>query len=129
MGKFTFRKEERLKSEKSIQELFNRGSSFYLFPFKVLTLINPDPASRFHQILISVSKRNFKKAVDRNLLKRRIREAYRTQKELLPVSPRYILGFIYTHKEILQGEEIARKTLLALRKIAKLDTGNSNGPN
>ena len=129
MGKFTFRKEEKLKSEKNIQELFSKGSSFYLFPFKVIVLLNPNPAARVHQILISVSKRNFKRAVDRNLIKRRFREAYRLQKEVLPTSPRLILGFLYTHKEILQGEEIAKKTLQALRKIPKLHAGNPTEPN
>jgi ribonuclease P protein component len=128
MGKFTFRKEEKLKSEKNIQELFTRGSSFYLFPFKVLVLPSPDPRARFHQVLISVSKRNFKRAVDRNLIKRRFREAYRLQKEALPLSPRLIIGFIYTHKEILQAEEIAKKTLQALRKIPKLHPGNPTDP-
>jgi ribonuclease P protein component len=129
MGKFTFRKEEKLKSEKNIQELFSRGSSFYLFPFKVLVLPNPSHGARAHQVLISVSKRNFKRAVDRNLIKRQFREAYRLQKEALPVSPHLILGFIFTHKEILQGEEIAKKTLQALRKIAKLHPGNPTEPN
>lgn len=129
MGKFTFRKEEKLKSEKKIQELFSKGSSFYLFPFKVLVLLNPNPRARVHQILISVSKRNFKRAVDRNLIKRRFREAYRLQKEVLNDSPRLILGFLYTHKEILQGEEITKKTLQALRKIPKLHPGNPTEPN
>ena len=120
MGKFTFRKGEKLKSEKNIQELFAKGSSFYLFPFKVLTLPSGDPI-KFHQVLISVSKRHFKRAVDRNLIKRRIREAYRLQKQsLAAVEQPLLIGFIYTHKEILQAEEIAKKTLQALQKIPKL---------
>ena|SRR5690606_30069285 len=121
MGKFTFRKEERLKKEKNIQELFSKGSSFYLFPFKVIFMANPDQDVPFHQILISVAKRNFKKAVDRNKLKRHIRESYRLQKAILPHSPKIIIGFIYTHKEILHWEEIAKKTLMALKKIPKLE--------
>jgi ribonuclease P protein component len=129
MGKFTFRKEERLKSEKTIQELFTGGSSFYLFPFKVIVLPNADQKARAHQLLVSVSKKNFKRAVDRNLLKRRIREAYRLQKEMLPASPALCLAFIYTHKEILQAEEIAKKTFQALRKIPKLHAGKSTEPN
>lgn len=124
MGKFTFRKDERLKSEKNIKELFSKGSSFYLFPFKVLVLPTPDPSVVRNQVLISVSKKNFKRAVDRNLIKRRIREAYRLQKEILSASPALLIGFIYTHKEILQGEEIAKKTLQALKKIPKLHTWN-----
>src|SRR6188768_1623853 len=99
MGKFAFRKEERLRKEKDIQELFDKGSSFYLFPFKVFILPNDDKES--HQVLISVSKKNFKRAVDRNTIKRRMREAYRLQKQILPELPRVKAGFIYSHKEIL----------------------------
>lgn len=124
MGKFTFRKEERLKKEKNIQELFSKGSSFYLFPFKVWVMLNPDPDYPFHQVLISVSKRNFKKAVERNALKRRIRESYRLQKQALPASPRFLIGFVYTHKEILHSEEIAKKMFQALKKIPNLGTQN-----
>ena len=119
MGKFSFSKEERLRKEKDIQELFAKGSSFYLFPFKVITFPNPSPSQTNHQILISVSKRNFKKAVDRNLLKRRIRESYRLQKQLLPVAPPLHIGFLYTHKEILSSAEISSKMVHALKRILK----------
>ena len=120
MGKFVFRKEERLRKEKIIQELFSKGSSFYLFPFKVFVLPNPDQSSSFHQVLLSASKRNFKKAVDRNLIKRRMREAYRLQKELLPTSTKMFLGFVYTHKEILLFDEIQRKMNQCLVRLGKM---------
>ena len=119
MGKFTFRKEERLSKEKHIQELFDKGSSFYLFPFKVFILPNPDPAFPVHQVLISVSKKLFPRAVDRNLIKRRIRESYRLQKELLPEKPKRIIGFVYTHKEILLFDELKRKLGQGLGRISK----------
>ncbi|MFM8741460.1 MAG: ribonuclease P protein component [Cytophagales bacterium] len=68
--KSTFKKEKRLSSKKQIEELFAKGFYFYLFPFKVVYL----PAkTTVTQVLISVSARSFKKAVDRNLIKRRIR--------------------------------------------------------
>jgi ribonuclease P protein component len=117
MGKFTFRKEEKLKKEKDIQELFDKGSSFYLFPFKVFFLTHPEPGSQVHQILISVSKRNFKRAVDRNLIKRRIREAYRLQKQSLAPSPPLLIGYVYTHKEILLFEEIKKRMALTFSKL------------
>src|SRR5687767_15833995 len=98
MGKHTFRKEERLSKDKLIQELFDRGSSFYLFPFKVFFMLNPDKDVRFHQVVISVSKRNFKRAVDRNLIKRRIREAYRLNKELIPIQNKLLIAYIYSVK-------------------------------
>ncbi|HEY3403298.1 MAG TPA: ribonuclease P protein component [Ohtaekwangia sp.] len=120
MGKFTFRKEERLRKEKDIQELFDKGSSFYLFPFKVFVLLHDQTEEPVHQILISVSKKNFKRAVDRNAIKRRIREAYRLQKQLLPDQPKLKTGFIYSHKEILDFEEIKRKMGQCLVKIPKI---------
>jgi ribonuclease P protein component len=118
-GKFTFSKAERLNKEKDIQELFDKGSSFYLFPFKVLTLPATENSSRVNQVLISVSRRIFKKAVDRNKLKRRVREAYRLQKEILLPAPFQRIGFIYTHKEILTSAEISAKMVHALRKISR----------
>ena len=122
MGKFTFRKEERLRKEKDIQELFDKGSSFYLFPFKVFVLLNEQAEYPSHQILISVSKKNFKRAVDRNKIKRRVREAYRLQKQILPDLPRLKTGFIYSHKEILDFEDVKKKMGQCLLKIPKMLT-------
>jgi ribonuclease P protein component len=125
MGKFTFRKEERLTKEKQIQELFDKGSSFYLFPFKVFFIPNPDQQSPHHQVLISVSKKNFKRAVDRNLIKRRMREAYRLQKHSLPAEPKYWIGYIYSHKEILLLEEVKGKMLQTFGRLSKLSSGSA----
>jgi ribonuclease P protein component len=120
MGKYTFRKEERLKSEKHIQELFKKGSSFYMFPFKVIFMVNHDPEVRAHQVLITVPGKNFKRAVDRNLIKRRIREAYRLQKEILEDLPKFIIAFVYTHKEILAFGDIQKPINRGLSKISKI---------
>jgi len=123
MGKFTFRKEERLRKEIDIQELFDKGSSFYLFPFKVIVRANPREEVPVHQVLISVSKRHFKRAVDRNLIKRRTREAYRLQKELLDASPLNLqLALIYSHKEILPFDDIKKKMQQCLLKAPKMLT-------
>jgi ribonuclease P protein component len=119
MGKFTFRKEEKLTKEKDIQELFEKGSSFYLFPFKVFVLPNPRPEASHHQVLISVSKKNFKRAVDRNLIKRRMRESYRLQKEALPPKPKLWIGYIYSHREIILLEEMKNKMLKTFTRITK----------
>ena len=117
MGKYTFRKEERLSKDKLIQELFDKGSSFYLFPFKVFFMTNPDQDTPFHQVVISVSKRNFKRAVDRNLIKRRIREAYRLNKELLPVRNKLLIAYIYSVKEILPSVQIHERLVKTLKKL------------
>jgi ribonuclease P protein component len=117
MGKHTFRKEERLSKDKSIQELFDKGSSFYLFPFKVFFMPNPDKDISFHQVVISVSKRNFKRAVDRNLIKRRIREAYRLNKELIPIQNKLLIAYIYSVKDILPSLQIQERLVKTFKRL------------
>jgi ribonuclease P protein component len=126
----TFAKAERLHSKKLIQELFTKGSSFYLHPFKVLILIHPNQTTLSHEILISVSKRNFKKAVHRNLIKRRIREVYRMEKHLLQSNPKLVLAFIYTAKTILSLPEIKQGLATSLKRVnQRLPTsGEPNTP-
>jgi ribonuclease P protein component len=117
MGKFTFKKHERLSKEKVIQELFEKGSSFYLYPFKVLVQENPDQTVPCHQILISVSKKNFKRAVDRNLIKRRIREAYRLNKGLLGERNKLLIAYIYSVKEILPSAQIQERLVKTFKRL------------
>src|SRR5688572_6472406 len=104
-----FGKKERLNNEILIKELFEKGSSFYLFPFKVHFLNNPDQNFPFHQVMFSVPKRNFKKAVDRNLIKRRMREAFRLNKQSLPASGKLLIAYIYSAKEILTFTQIQER--------------------
>ncbi|MCU0449958.1 MAG: ribonuclease P protein component [Bernardetiaceae bacterium] len=82
MALHSFCRHERLKSDKIIQELFKKGSSVFLYPFKIYYLpIAPQPVGFFWpKVLVSVSKRQFKRAVDRNRIKRLVREAYRLHK-------------------------------------------------
>jgi ribonuclease P protein component len=113
----TFRKEERLKSEKLIKELFEKGSSFYFFPFKVYVANNSDNTFPFHQVLFSVSKRNFKKAVDRNLLKRRMREAFRLNKHSIAASNKLVIAYIYSAKEILTFAQIQERLVKTFNRF------------
>lgn len=118
MGKqFSFKKEERLAGEKHIKELFEKGSSFYFFPFKVYVMLSVDKADTHHQVLFSVSKKNFKRAVDRNKIKRRLRESYRLNKNLLPESPRLLIAYIYTAKEILTFAQIQERLVKTLSRF------------
>ncbi|MBX2960862.1 MAG: ribonuclease P protein component [Cyclobacteriaceae bacterium] len=116
MGAFSFSKSERLSKRNSIQELFSRGSSFYIHPFKVLLMENPESGDG-HQVLFSVSKRNCKRAVQRNLIKRRMREAYRINKSRLPESPKLHLAYIYTSRDILDFHTIEEKFLESFKRL------------
>lgn len=114
--KHSFKKKERLKSKKLIKELFSKGSSFFLYPFKILYL----PASNgsvTNQAIIAVSSRSFKKAVDRNKIRRRIREAYRLNKSILNGNPPLIIAFVFVGKEILPYQNIEIKLKLILQRL------------
>lgn len=119
--RFTFPKSERLHSKKLIQELFTEGSSFYLYPFKVIYL--PNVHTDANQVLVSVSKKKFKLAVTRNKLKRLIKEAYRLNKHLLTdsqsTSSKLLIGYIYTSKEVLPYELIEAKLKKSLLRLSK----------
>jgi ribonuclease P protein component len=120
MGLETFGKAERLCSKKLIKELFNRGSSFYIYPFKVIHLPCPGGGDTPTQILISVPKRNFKKAVDRNKIKRRIKEAYRLNKQHFPsiADKPLTIAYIYTAKESLDYQSIQEKLKGTLQRLS-----------
>jgi len=108
----TFKKAERLCSLKTIGSLFDTGRSFNLQGIRIVYMFSDEdtllPSAR---VLISVPKRNFKRAVDRNLIKRRIREAYRNNKEPLYESlkeknKRVDIAIIWTATTILPSSGI-----------------------
>jgi ribonuclease P protein component len=119
-----FPAKERVKSQKIAEELFSKGSSHYLYPYRLLSLNDPLFKGNMPQVLISVPKRIFKKAVDRNRIKRQIREAYRLNKRKIFASfekdkmPAY-LGIIYTAKEKLDYKILEEKLILILERLKK----------
>lgn len=81
--RYTLGKTERLKSTKVIQSLFLKNQTLKAFPFKLVYLIEPSTQSFSQKVGVTVSKRQFKHAVTRNLIKRRMRECIRLNKSLL----------------------------------------------
>lgn len=89
-----FGKAEKLKRKKHIQEVFLHGKSITHFPIKLI--YHPLAEEQVHKCGVSVPKRNFKRAVDRNRIKRQMREAYRLNKNPLEtVDQKYALMFIF----------------------------------
>ncbi len=123
---FSLKKHEILRSKKKIKELFDDGSSFFIYPFKVYFLPGNGETN---QVLFSVSKKYFKRAVDRNLIRRRMREAYRLNKSILTEGKKNHLsmsiGLIYLSKEILSFRDIENKLKLVLVRLNKAALKNS----
>jgi len=118
----TFKKEERLSGKKKIEVLFSSGKSFYIKPFKVVWLFKNEPHKYPARLLITVPKRHFKKAVERNLIKRRIREAYRKNKELIysfmdNENVHLNMALVYAHSDLLSYQEIEKKIILVLQRL------------
>ncbi len=118
----TFSKDERLSSHRIISKLFASGSTFHLKPFRVTWMLTSLDVSYPVQVLMSVPKYNFRKAVHRNLIRRRMREAYRINKNIIYNSlaekeKQMVVCFTYTAKEIVSFDLIQGKIILLLQRL------------
>lgn len=110
----TLSKQERLSGKTTIEALVKKGSWLSTALFRVC--VTSGGETGLNRILVSVPKRNFKRAVKRNLLKRRIREAYRTQKGLL-ATPGHDLMFFYNATEVASSEAIRAEVADILSRL------------
>jgi ribonuclease P protein component len=122
----TFSKQERLKSRKLIDALFRSGKTFQVFPFRVFYLWEP-PSGISVQVGVGASKRNFKRAVDRNRIKRLMREGYRLQKQLLekqPGGPSLRVFILYTGKVLPALPQVMEKMAVILTRLRPAEPGS-----
>ena len=117
-------KHQKLKSRKSIEALFKQGNSTKEYPVMVVTMSNYLSDDTLYQVGFSVSKRNFKRAVDRNRIKRLMRECFRINQSILTQSieasnTQMVLMFIYLGKELPEFPALEEKIIRILARLAK----------
>jgi ribonuclease P protein component len=132
---YTLGKNERLKSRKAIDQLFTTGKSFSSFPFKVIYSKSNtgEQTTAEHQLkcAFSVSKKNFKKAVFRNRIKRLMREAYRLQKaelqaQLQQSSNCLSVFILYTSTDLPEYKAMLLKMDAVIKRLQKITSEEVN---
>jgi ribonuclease P protein component len=124
LSDFRLSTREKLKSEKELTRLFESGKSFTAYPIKVIYQITGETGNQSVQAAFTVSKRNFKRAVDRNRIKRLMREAYRLNKknflEKLKTSKssaRLIL--IFLDRKLPEFAQVHDKIIIILQRLSE----------
>ena len=122
--KNTYPKHEKLKSRLTIGLMFTEGKSVSKYPLRLVYVPLQDNETGVIKMGVSVSKKYFKKAVDRNYFKRILRETYRHNKHFLlqNTGKRYALMFMYQTKDRLSYEEINSKTIQLFEKFITQET-------
>ncbi len=125
--RFFLKKEERLCSRKQIENLFSEGEPFNDYPLKVIFTHSDFSGDFPARVAFAVSKKLFKKAVDRNLIKRRMREAYRLNKQILLSEDKFSkkdIFFIYTGRKISGFTEIENSMKRSLSRLSDITIQN-----
>jgi ribonuclease P protein component len=119
--KFTYPKKEKLKNQKLIEKLFLEGKSISVFPLRMIYLQTTFEDGSKLKTGVSVSKRNLKKAVDRNRIKRLLREAYRLNKleYFNNITTSYALMILYISKDDTDFDAVNSKLKLLFSTFNK----------
>lgn len=128
---YSFNKSEHLCSDISIAKLFENGESFISYPLRVIWRAEDTPGQSSVKVMVSVSKKKLKHAVDRNLAKRLVRESYRLNKSHLINTvtgnqKSVSICFIWIPDKALTFKKTENKVKLALDKIASAITSCEN---
>ena len=129
MHDYTFPATERLKSRKIISTLFQKekSKSFGAYPLRLVWIAMPEADPGIIQVAFSVPKRSFRKANQRNTIRRRIKEAYRLHKNVIQsqvLDKAYGFMWIFTSKEEMNYQAIEKSMQLALQRwIREHQTG------
>lgn len=118
---YTYPKHEKLKSRTTITRMFSEGKTVAKYPLRLVYVPLPEGEEGIIKMGVSVSKRNFKNATDRNYFKRLLRETYRLNKHLLTekLTQPTAFMFFYQTKDRLTFEEINTKTVQLFEKFLK----------
>lgn len=116
--RFTLPRSRILRSKTEIDALLARGAVLFRYPIKAYCLERGLPGQALPRMMVSVPKRNFKRAVQRNLLKRRIREAFRLNAGLLG-ERRFDILFVYLGRETESYDRIEATVTGILRQLAE----------
>lgn len=121
LPQLTFKKKERLCLKKQVAQLFEEGKALMAYPSRVQYLLVDAVDDAPAKMLFSVPKKRFKRAVKRNLIRRKMREAYRLHKHLLyshvPEGKQLLIALIYLDKEVLPYQSVQKGLLKAIEKL------------
>ena len=120
---FSYGAIEKLKSRKLLEQVFTKGRSFSVFPLKVFYILVDEPLNFPLKTGVGVSSRNFKKATDRNRIKRLLREAYRLNKrdllqKITDEEKQVAVFILYIDKTLPSLAIVQQKMMVALDKLA-----------
>ena len=132
--RYTLGKEERLKSRKIIEQLFKEGKLFTAFPFRIIWKYQTEQNGNSLQAGFTVSTKYFKKAVDRNRIRRLMKEGYRLQKYALQTTLenanlQLAIFIIYVGKEIPEYGLVVEKMAFVINRLQKIVNENASANN